>query len=487
MKLTTYYLTGISLIALSSLPSCNQQEEITQNTSPNIIIIFTDDQGYGDLGCFGATGFETPNLDRMANEGIRFTHFYVSQAVCSASRAALMTGCYSNRVSIYGALSNRSKNGIHENEMTLGELVKQKEYATAVFGKWHLGHYKQFLPLQNGFDEYLGLPYSNDMWPVDYDGTPVDSSHRKFRYIPLPLIEGNEVSDTLWTLEDQGTLTTLYTEKAVDFINRNAGNPFLLYVPHSMPHVPVNASDKFLGKSKQGLYGDVMMEIDWSVGEILKALKENGISDNTLVIFTTDNGPWLNYGNHAGTTGGLREGKGTAFEGGQRVPCIMRWPSVIPEGKICNELGSTLDILPTIAEITGTSLPDHKIDGISLLPLLKGDFSDPPRKEFYYYYGRTLRAVRKDQWKLVFPHQSRTYLDNVPANDGWPGKLKNIEMPGGLYNLRRDPGERYDVSELYPEIVAELGLIADKARTDLGDQLQYIESTGHRDCGYLEE
>jgi arylsulfatase len=253
-----------------------------------------------------------------------------------------------------------------------------------------------------------------------------------------------------------------------------------------MPHVPINASDKFLGKSKQGLYGDVMMEIDWSVGEIIHALEQNGIAENTLVIFTTDNGPWLNYGNHAGSTGGLREGKGTAFEGGQRVPCIMKWPGIIPEGVICNELASTIDIFPTVAEITGAKLPGHKIDGVSLTPLFDGDFSKVPREEFVYYYGRDLRAVRKGQWKLVFPHRSRTYLDNVPANEGWPGKLKNVEMPGGLYNMRRDPGERYDVSEMYPDIVAELQKIATDMRADLGDALQNIESTGHRDCGHID-
>jgi arylsulfatase len=485
MKSSLNTLLSITALSATILPSCSNPEQPIKEDLPNIVIIFTDDQGYGDLGSFGANGFETPNLDRMAAEGMRFTHFYVSQAVCSASRAALMTGCYSNRVSIFGALSNNSSNGIHENEVTLGELVKQKDYATAVFGKWHLGHHHQFLPLQNGFDEYIGLPYSNDMWPVEYDGTPVDSNHRKFRYAPLPLIEGNNVKDTIWTLEEQGELTTLYTEKAVDFINLNAERPFLLYVPHSMPHVPINASDKFLGKSKQGLYGDVMMEIDWSAGEIMRALEENGIAENTLVIFTTDNGPWLNYGNHAGSTGGLREGKGTAFEGGQRVPCIMKWPGIIPEGVICNELASTIDILPTVAEITGTKLPGHKIDGVSLASLFDGDFSKVPREEFVYYYGRDLRAVRKGQWKLVFPHNSRTYIDNVPTNEGWPGKIKNVEMPGGLYNLRRDPGERYDVSELYPDIVAELQKIAAEMRSDLGDALQNIESTGQRDCGYI--
>ena len=485
MNLKLHSILGLSAATLAVLPSCDEKETSRNSSQPNIVIIFTDDQGYGDLGSFGATGFETPHLDKMASEGMRFTHFYVSQAVCSASRAALMTGCYSNRVSIYGALFPQSENGIHEDEVTLAELVKQKDYATAIFGKWHLGHHHQFLPLQNGFDEYLGLPYSNDMWPVDYAGNPVDSNHFKIKYTPLPLIENNEVKDTIWTLEEQGQLTKMYTERAVDFINRNANKPFLLYVPHSMPHVPINASENFRGKSKQGLYGDVIMEIDWSAGEIIKALQENGIEENTLVIFTTDNGPWMNYGNHAGNTGGLREGKGTAFEGGQRVPCIMKWPGKIPEGKICNEIASTNDILPTVAEITGAKLPGHHIDGVSLVPLFSGDFSNPPRQEFYYYYGKDLRAVRKGQWKLVFDHKSRTYGDHVPANDGWPGKVHNIDMKGGLYDLSRDPGERYDVSELYPGIVQDLQKLGEKARADLGDALQEIESTGHRPDGHI--
>ncbi|MCK4699371.1 MAG: sulfatase-like hydrolase/transferase, partial [Bacteroidales bacterium] len=269
---------------------------------PNIVLIFTDDQGYGDVGVYGATGFTTPHLDQLAAEGMRFTHFYSAQAVCSASRAALMTGCYPNRIGIHGALMPWSKNGISEQEVTIAELLKEKGYATAIYGKWHLGHHEKFLPLQHGFDEYVGIPYSNDMWPVDFDGTAVtDSSSKpwKARYPKLPLIEGNKKAEEILTLEDQDKLTTLYTEHAVDFINRKKDKPFFLYLAHSMPHVPLGVSDKFAGKSEQGMYGDVMMEIDWSVGQVMKALKENGVEDNTLIIFTCDNGPWLNFGNHA--------------------------------------------------------------------------------------------------------------------------------------------------------------------------------------------
>jgi arylsulfatase len=290
-----------------------------------------DDLGYGDIGANGATNYQTPNIDKMATEGIRFTNFLAAQAVCSASRAALLTGCYPNRIGFSGALAPTSTIGINANETTLAEVLKEKGYKTAIYGKWHLGHQKQFLPLQHGFDEYFGLPYSNDMWPVDYDGSPAPEGHfKKKAYPTLPLIQNNERIEDITTLEQQGMLTSRYTEKAVDFIKRNKNNPFFLYLPHSMPHVPINASPRFRGKSQQGLYGDVIMEIDWSIGEVLKALKANGLDKNTLVIVTSDNGPWLNYGNHAGSSGGYREGKGTSYEGGQRVPCVMRWKGTMP-------------------------------------------------------------------------------------------------------------------------------------------------------------
>ena len=306
----------------------------TQNDAPpNIIVILTDDQGYADLGSYNAIGFETPNIDRLAKEGLLFTDFQVSQAVCSASRAALLTGCYAERVGVEGAYNHTSRVGLNPEETTIAEMLKKIGYTTSIIGKWHLGHHKKFLPLQQGFDEYFGIPYSNDMWPVDYDGTSIaGTGHRKSFYPQLPIIEGNEKVEEIRTLKDQNQLTKRYTERAVDFIDRNSNRLFFLYMPHSMPHVPLGVSKQFLGKSEQGIYGDVMMEIDWSVGELIKALKRNSIDSNTLVIFTSDNGPWLNYGKHAGSTGPLREGKGTMWEGGSRVPCIMWWPGGIPAG-----------------------------------------------------------------------------------------------------------------------------------------------------------
>jgi arylsulfatase len=352
-------------------------------------------------------------------------------------------------------------------------MLKQKGYTTGIFGKWHLGHQKQFLPLQHGFDEYVGLPYSNDMWPVHFDGTPASESQNKAKYPVLPLIVNNENKEEIKTLEDQSRLTTIYTENAVRFIKKNKKSPFFLYMPHSMPHVPIAVSDKFKGKSKAGLYADLMMEIDWSVSEVLKALKENGLDKKTLVIFTSDNGPWLNFGNHAGSSGGFREGKGTTFEGGHRVPCIMRWKGTTPEGLVCNQLSSTIDILPTLAQICKADLPKNKIDGVNIFTLLQGNITESPRKAFYYYYRKnSLEAVRLGNWKLVLPHNGRSYETQNPLDDGFPGATpENIPVPMGLYDLRRDPAERYDVQSMYPEIVAQLQKLAEEAREDLGDDL----------------
>jgi arylsulfatase A-like enzyme len=291
---------GTASLSLAALNQTCKKEKMEEQRLPNIVLIFIDDMGYADVGCYGATGYETPNIDGLAEQGMRFTSFYVAQAVCSASRAALLTGCYPNRVGIFGAYNDQAKVGINPDEKTIAEVLKKKGYATACFGKWHLGHHHQFLPLQNGFDEYLGLPYSNDMWPVEYDGTALPEGHSKLRYPVLPLIEGNEKVAEIRTLEDQDSLTTRYTERAVRFIEKNKDQPFFLYVPHTMVHTPLGVSDKFRGKSEQGKFGDVMMEVDWSVGEILKTLAKHELEDHTLVIFTSDNGPWLNFGAHAG-------------------------------------------------------------------------------------------------------------------------------------------------------------------------------------------
>jgi arylsulfatase A-like enzyme len=481
---------GLGMASMISFQAFAQKPADNKSKLPNIVLIFIDDMGYGDLGCFGATQYHTPNIDRLASAGMRFTNFYVAQAVSSASRAGLMTGCYSNRVGISGALGPNATIGINSDEELIPELLSPLGYKNAIVGKWHLGHHFQFLPLQNGFHEYFGLPYSNDMWPVDFDGQPAtkEKNPGKFAYPPLPLIMGNDKIRVLNTLDDQAELTTLYTEYAVDFINRNKNNPFFLYLAHSMVHVPLAVSDKFKGKSKQGLYGDVVMEIDWSVGEIMKTLQQNGLSENTLVIFTTDNGPWLNFGNHAGSAGGLREGKGCSWEGGQRVPCIMSWPSKIPSGTICNNIASTIDILPTLCNITGSSLPVKKIDGVNILSLLEGNFDATPRDVFYYFYRRnSLENVRKGPWKLVLPHTFRSYEGKLPGNNGWPGEYSNGKTDYALYDLRRDPGERYDVKDLYPEIVVELKKLADLMRQDLGDENYNMPGANSRAPGSLKK
>jgi len=475
------------------LLGCSEKKTLQKVSSienPNFILIFMDDLGYGDIMPFGSINYETPHINKLAQEGMLFTNFYSVQAVCSASRAALLTGCYSNRIGISGALMPYSTVGLNQNEITIAELLKEKGYATSIFGKWHLGFQEKFLPLNHGFDTFLGLPYSNDMWPVDFDGNQITdtSNWKKKSYPQLPLIKDFKKIDEIRTLEDQAKLTTLYTEKSVEFINNNKNNPFFLYIPHSMPHVPIAVSNKFRGKSSQGLYGDLMMEIDWSVGEIVKTLKENNLEENTLVIFTSDNGPWLNFGNHAGSTGGLREGKGTSFEGGQRVPTIMKWPKVISAGSISNKIAATIDVLPTIANIVSSNLPKHKIDGVDISPILEGRIDSNPRDHLYYYYGKNnLEAVRKDNWKLVFPHESRSYKNVLPKNDGHPGPYSKFTTEYALYNLRRDPGEEYNVKELYPEIVKELENLAEIARNDLGDNLNKRIGNNIREPGRIDD
>ena len=477
----------VLLLSFLLVTSCTTTSTSIEEPPPNIVIVFTDDQGYGDLGCYGATGFQTPHLDLLAKQGMRFTNHYAAQPVCSASRAGLLTGCYPNRIGISGALFPYHTIGLNPEETTLAELLKQKDYATAIYGKWHLGHHEKFLPLQHGFDEYVGVPYSNDMWPIRLDGTQWPEGKGRSDFPHLPLVEGNSTVAEIRTFAGQDSLSALYTERAVDFIHRKAGQPFFLYLPHTMPHVPLGVSDKFKGKSEQGFYGDVMMEIDWSVGQIAAALEEEGITDNTIFIFTTDNGPWLNYGNHAGSSGGLREGKTTSWEGGQRVPFIIRWPGKTPPGTVCNKLSCNIDLFASIAEIVGAELPDRKIDGISLTELWQGNFAAEPRRELYYYFGKNnLNAVRKGRWKLVFPHTYSSY-HAPPGNDGRGGRrVKTTVDSLQLYDMSRDPGEEYNVIELYPDIVADLQEVAARARQELGDLNQGLESgSGSRPIGAL--
>ncbi len=461
------------------------KEKPASNQHPNFVVVFIDDMGYGDIGTQGSTGWTTPNLDKMAAEGMRFTNFYSAQPVCSASRAGLLTGCYPNRIGISGALFPTDTVGINTNETTIAEMLKQKGYATAIYGKWHLGHHEEFLPLQHGFDEYLGIPYSNDMWPLSNTGKILPEGNNRLLYPDLPVMQDNGVLFTITDWKGQDTLTTLYTEKAVDFINRNADKPFFLYVPHTMAHIPLGVSDKFRRKSEQGLFGDVMMEIDWSVGEIEKALEKNGIADNTVIIFTTDNGPWLNFGNHGGSAGGLREGKTTSWEGGQRVPFIIKWPGNVPAGTICNKLACAIDILPSFAKLADAPLPQLKIDGVDISGLWKGNLDSDPRGNMLFYYGKNnLNAVRKGNWKLVLPHNWQSY-NTKPGMDGEGGpRIKmTVEKPE-LYNMMRDPGEQYNVIDYHPEKVAEIMPLVEAARAELGDlNVGVATGSGSREIG----
>lgn len=444
---------------------------------PNVIIIFTDDQGFGDIGPNGAEGYETPNIDRMAKEGRLFTQWYASQPVCSASRTGLLTGCYSNRVGINGALSPGSRIGINPEETLLPEVFKSKGYATAMFGKWHLGDHEKFLPTNHGFDEYFGIPYSNDMWPM----------HPTMKHFPpLPLIEGTKTirhADE----HDQRMLTTWLTNRAVNFINENRTNPFFLYVPHPQPHVPLFVSDRFAGTTENGIYGDVMAELDWSVGEILNAVTTNGLAEDTLVIFTSDNGPWLSYGTHAGSSGPYREGKGTVWEGGVREPCVMWWPGKIAAGTVCETPAMNIDLLPTLANLIGAELPERKIDGKDIWPILAGEegAENPHDAYWFYYKSNELQAVLSDQWKLIFPHTYRTLGDGPGGDGGLPTKYTNNKSEVELYNLAEDEGEKDNVAEKYPEKVAELMKHGQAARKELGDRLAKMEGEGNRPAGML--
>ena len=433
---------------------------------PNVVIVFTDDQGWGDLSCYGSKDIPTPNIDQLATEGMRFTNFYVSQPVCSASRSSLLSGCYANRVGISGALVPSTKHGLDPLEHTIAEVVKPLGYSTACYGKWHLGHREPFLPGEQVFDEYFGIPYSNDMWP----GHPESPK----AWPRLPWYTNDGPVEFLDNLDDQDLITRRLTERAVDFIHRNGEKPFLLYVPHSMPHVPLGVGPNFRQSSMYGPYGDVIKEIDWSVGELRAALEEEGVLDNTIFIFASDNGPWLNYGDHAGTTGGLREGKGTTFEGGVRVPMIVRYPKVVTAGSECNDPCMTIDVLPTLVELTGGVGPSRAIDGRSLLPQLRSDpdAADPHEALFFWYRQSELQAMRMGKWKLHFPHTYRSLEGRPAGNNGRPTKYTyNMAIELSLFDLENDPNETTNVIESHPAVVQTMSALAETARVELGDSL----------------
>jgi arylsulfatase A len=449
---------------------------IAEDRRPNFVIFFADDLGYADLNCFGGIQMVTPHLDRMADQGMRLTSFYVSQAVCSASRASLLTGCYNGRVGIQGALGPGAKVCLNPDETTIADMLRGAGYATGVFGKWHLGDRDKGLPIYHGFDEYHGLPYSNDMWPFHPTAT---------HFPPLPLFLQEAVINSNVTAADQQNLTRWSADFAIDFINRHREQPFFVYVPFSMPHVPLFASEQFQGATGKGLYVDVIAEIDSSVGRVLETLEALGLTEKTMVLFTSDNGPWLSYGNHAGSAEPFREGKGTTWEGGVRVPAIACRPGHIPAGSLCDEIMGTIDILPTLAELTGSSMPEQKIDGQSVWPLLRGDAdAASPHQAWYYYWTDELQAVRCGKWKLHFPHSYRT-LEESPGKDGVPARYTIKQCGLELYDLQADPGESKDEAGQYPEVVKQLSALADSKRQQLGDSLTEVKGTENRPHGVL--
>lgn len=455
---------------------------------PNVVVILIDDMGYADIAPFGGK-IPTPNLERMAQQGTRFSDFAVSSAVCSASRAALLTGCHHRRVGFTGALGPNAEVGIAEGEVTLAELCRSKGYATACFGKWHLGHHPKFLPLQHGFDEYYGLPYSNDMWPLHpaYAKLPKDSAKRKQGYPALPLLENNRVIDAEVDGADQAHLTADYTERAVRFIERHQEQPFFLYLPHSMVHVPIFVSERFAGHTGMGLFADVVAEVDWSVGEVLATLARCGLDERTLVIFTSDNGPWLSYGDHAGSAGPLREGKGTSWEGGVRVPTIARWPGKVPAGRTCDAFAATIDILPTVAAVIGAELPTHRLDGKDIRPLLFGEPGAKSPHDAYgiWYAGGQLQAVRDARYKLVLSHAFQ-HLKQA-GSGGSPGPYEQVQATQALYDLQQDVGETTDIALKEPKVLERLLAAAERLRSELGDTLTKTEATGARAIGRLTE
>jgi len=449
-KSTSFHFFALGLCASISIGAMSSAAETPK---PNIVIIFLDDSGYGDFPPFGDPSYNTPNVRRLAEEGCSFTRFYVPQAICSASRAALITGCYPGRTRVFGAHGPRAR-GLDPKYATLGEVLKPQGYRTAVFGKWHLGDQPETRPFARGFDESCGLMYSNDMWEFH-----PERPERYSRY-PLQFWENDEVSIERVTPKEQAMLTTWYTEHAVDFIERNKETPFFLYVPHSMPHVPIFCSEKFRDKSGAGLYADVMMELDWSVGEIMSALKRNGLEENTLVIFSSDNGPWTSYGNHSGTTP-FREAKGTSFDGGIRSACIIKYPGRIRAHSTSDRTFSSIDILPTIAFLTGAALPGP-IDGKNAWNLISGIQTDSSHDYYPFSTGRNFEGVISGdgRWKLHLPHGYRVV--EVAGMDGAAGIYTRSEIELSLFDMENDPLETTNVIAKYPEIATKLMSYSDR-------------------------
>ncbi len=437
---------------------------LAQQRSPNIILIFCDDLGYGDIGCFGSKVHRTPNIDSLGEAGMRLTHFYSTSGVCTPSRSSLMTGSYPRRVNMHQSANGEwvlfpvARKGLNPGEVTIAEVMKGAGYATACVGKWHLGDQLSFLPTRQGFDSYFGIPYSNDM----------GSKQRKVNP-PLPLLRDETVIEAP---VDQTTVTRRYTEAAIEFIKRNRETPFFLYLPHTMPHNPVNSSEAFAGKSANGGYGDCVEEIDWSTGQIMAAVEQSGLTRDTIIIFTSDNGAASRWG---GSNAPLRGHKGSTWDGGMRVPCVIRWPGVIPAGSTSSGLSSTVDLLPTLAGFAKASLSTNKIDGVDLGSMLRrGQDAASPREAFYFFFKDQLQAVRAGKWKL-----------HLPRTEKKRRAKKETKVPLRLYDMIADQGESKNVAPENADVVARLLKLAETARADLGDRGR--SGDGQRPAGIMED
>ena len=454
--------------------SCQNKDMVE---TPNVIFILADDLGFADLSSYGSKMINTPNLDLMASQGALLNSYYSTQAVCSASRASILTGSYPNRIGFSGALGPNSKKGINPSEYLMSEMFKDKGYNTAIYGKWHLGDNKKFLPTNHGFDDFFGILYSNDMWP--FHAEYPDS------YPDLMLYDYDKPIEIL---TDQSELTMELTRKSISFIEKNKDNPFFLYLAHPQPHVPLFASSKFRGRSDHGLYTDVIEEIDHSLGLIMETLKKNNLDKNTVVVFTSDNGPWLSYGGHAGSTGIYREGKGTTWEGGQRVPCIVWYPNEIKPNSVVKTPLMGIDWLPTFAKITNASLSENKIDGKNIWENLTGKTdSDPHEALFFYYHKNSLHGVRHGDYKMYFPHRYRTLNGRTGRDDGSPIKYEYVNLlENELYNLKTDPSETINIINEFPVIAKKIIALADSKRKEIGDDLTNVIGIENREAGMID-
>ena len=448
---------SFALLAPLLVGSLPRNSVAAEKKSPNFVVIFCDDLGYGDLNCFGHPTIRTPNLNRMAAEGLKMTQFYSAAPVCTPSRAALMTGRLPART---GMCSDRrrvlfpdSKGGLQKKELTIAEGLKSKGYATACFGKWHLGHLPQFLPTSHGFDTYFGIPYSNDMDRVaEAPRGRASFLKPRIEYWKCPLMRDEKIIEQP---TDQRTITRRYTEEAVKFIRANKDKPFFVYLPHSMPHVPLFASKQFLGTSRRGLYGDVIEEIDWSVGQVLSALRSEGLDQDTIVFFTSDNGPWLIFNEHGGSAGLLRGGKGSTWEGGMREPTIIWGPGRVRQG-VSQQISSTMDIMATIFAQAGIALPKNRVmDTHDLTPVLEGK-GPSTRQAVFYYRGYKLMAVRRGSWKM-----------HIMTQSGYGQRQPTKHDPPQLYHLDRDPSEKYNVAKENSKVIAEMVKLIEKHKKEM--------------------